>query len=119
MRVSLHRTVVVALAAASIGLAIPATTASASGKPVIVAQEESAPYITGQNFTPFGPVVITERAVGVAAPVAKIHITANADGFIAQFGECDGNNQLTFKAYDVTTKQHSNKTPPAVYPCIN
>jgi hypothetical protein len=108
---------VVALVA--LGFSASAATSSASGPHITLVQGQSAPYVTGTGFTAFGPVVLKEFQLGTTGPIWRGHITANADGNIAQFGQCDGSNQIAFRAVDKTTGLKSNKTPYQVYPCIN
>jgi hypothetical protein len=123
MEVKMHSSLFRALLAGSALLAgfvleFPTGMASAGG-PMIQVQEESAPYVTGSGFTPNGPVVLKEKQVGVKGAIAKLHITAESNGDIAQFGECDGNNAISFVATDTTTGLKSNKTASGVYTCIN
>ena len=79
---------------------------------------DNGPLVQGLNFTPGGTVKLTEWAVGTTTPYEKWTTKANSSGDIYAYGDCDGNNQLVFRAKNITNGKRSTKSAPAEYPCI-
>jgi hypothetical protein len=86
--------------------------------PHIVASNGSAPVVMGTSFTPLGAVVLTEWQVGKKKPLIRFHLTADGNGAFTQFGQCDGNHTVRFRAKDVTTGKKSNQSSTSGV-CIN
>lgn len=88
-------------------------------KPTIVLNNSGSPFVSGSNFTPDGSVVLTEWAVGTKKPISTESETVESNGAIFFYLNCDGQQQVTFRAKDVSSHKKSNKTAPAELICIN
>ena len=103
----------------TIVLAGATAAASLAGGPTItLVQGQSAPYVTGSGFTPGGAVRFKEFQLGTKKPIWTAVITADGFGNFAQFGQCDGANEIAFRAIDNVTGVRSNRTKFQVYTCI-
>jgi hypothetical protein len=103
---------------AGMGLSSPAW-AKPKPKPTIAVQNSGSPFVSGSKFTPDGPVVLTEWAVGTKKPISTESENAESTGSIFFYLNCDGQQSVYFQAKDTTTHKKSNKTAPTVLVCIN